>query len=104
MADRVTHRGQSHPLYLIIKGDMVPSHTREFSELERIRKAGDVTEIDDFVGAESLFTLLPRDREIRVCGGSRWISVHAQFMELRRLGYSVSVHEPGSYTLDYDGA
>jgi hypothetical protein len=92
------------PLYLIIKGSMIPPSSKEFAELERLKREADVLEINDFVGADTLFTLLPRVRPIRVCGGSRWISVHAQFMELRRVGYDASIYEPASYVLDYDGA
>jgi hypothetical protein len=100
----VPARGGCSPLYLIVKGKMVPGSSKAFHELERIRKEADFREVDDFIRYDDVCRLLPRNRQIRVCGGSRWISVHAQFMELRHMGYDAVVHEPASYTLDYDGA
>ncbi len=92
------HDGGAPPLYVILNGSMVPVRSREFEELERIK----VT--DDFIEIDEPTSRLPRDRDIRVCGASRWMGVHGQYMELLRLGYWVSVHERGAYVLDYDGA
>jgi hypothetical protein len=101
---RTSGRSRQPPLYLLIKTGMVPRDSSVFAEIERIRATEDNKEIDDLVPADALRHLLDPAREIRVCGGSRWISVHALFMELRRLGFNVQVHERASYTLDYDGA
>ena len=90
--------GDASKLYLIIKGEIVPRNSPQFAELERIKSEADYQEV------HHITALLPRDRRILVCGGSRWISVHAQYMELRRRGYDARVYEPASYTLDYDGA
>jgi hypothetical protein len=100
----VPARGGAGPYYLIIKASMVPDSSNVWVELERIRKEADFGEIDDFIRSDDAGKLLPLNRQIRVCGGSRWISVHAQYMVLRQLGYDAVVHEPASYTLDYDGA
>lgn len=89
---------ETSPLYVIVKGSMVPARSPEAIEIARIRSVGEFVEVDQPTVS------LPRGRVIRVCGASRWISVHEQYMELRQLGYAVSVHEPGSYVLDYDGA
>ncbi len=101
---RVPGRSGTDPFYLIVKGRMVPGGSSAFRELERIRKEADFREIDDFIRYDDAGRLLPPNRQIRVCGGSRWISVHAQFMALRHLGYDAVVDEPASYALDYDGA
>jgi hypothetical protein len=100
----VPGRRGADPFYLIVKGRMVPGSSNAFHELERIRKEADFREIDDFIRCDDACRLLPLDRQIRVCGGSRWISVHVQFMVLRHMGYDAVVHEPASYALDYDGA
>jgi hypothetical protein len=100
----VPGRGGADPFYLIVKGKMVPASSRAFHELERIRREADFKEIEDFIRSDDAQMVLPRDRQIRVCGGSRWISIHAQYMALRQMGYDAVVHEPGSYALDYDGA
>jgi hypothetical protein len=100
----VSRRDGGDALYLIVKGRMVPGGSNAFRELERIRREAEFREIDDFIRCDDVCRLLPRNRQIRVCGGSRWISVHTQFMVLRDLGYDAVVHEPASYTLDYDGA
>jgi hypothetical protein len=92
------------PFYLIVKGSMVPGSSEVFLELERIRKEADFGEIDDFIRSDDAGKVLPLNRQIRVCGGSRWISVHAQYMVLRQMGFDAVVHESASYTLDYDGA
>jgi hypothetical protein len=92
------HKGDARPLYVILNGSMVPARSPEFEELERIKATGEFLEIDEPTSR------LPRDRDIRVCGASRWMGVHRQYMELLRLGYWVSVHERGAYGLDYDGA
>jgi hypothetical protein len=101
---RAQGRSRQPPLYLLIKTSMVPRDSSVFEEIERIRATEDSKELDDVVPADALRLLLDPAREVRVCGGSRWISVHALFMELRRLGFNVHVHERASYTLDYDGA
>ena len=90
--------GGAFPLYVIVKGSMVPARSPESEEIARIKSTGEFVEVDQPTAS------LPRGRTIRVCGASRWISVHEQYMELRHLGYAVTVHEPGSYVLDYDGA
>jgi hypothetical protein len=100
----VPGRGGAGPFYLIVKGSMVPGSSEVFLELERIRKEADFGETDDFIRSDDAVKVLPLNRQIRVCGGSRWISVHAQYMVLRRMGYDAVVHEAASYTLDYDGA
>ena len=100
----VPERGGGGPFYLIVKGSMVPASSHAFGELERIRKEADFREIDDFIRTDDAQTLLPANRQIRVCGGSRWISIHTQYMALREMGYDAIVHEPASYALDYDGA
>lgn len=97
-------RSRGEPFYLLIKTGMVPRDSAVFTEIERVRAREDHKELDDVVPADALRRLLDPTREIRVCGGSRWISVYALFMQLRRLGFDVHVHEPASYTLDYDGA
>lgn len=100
----VPERGGAGPFYLIVKGRMVPASSNAFHELERIRTEADFREVDDFIRSDDVPTLLPRNRQIRVCGGSRWISIHTQYMALRQMGYDAVVHEPASYALDYDGA
>jgi hypothetical protein len=93
-----SRQNDSAPLYVIVWGSMVPRDSCEARELERIMRD------DEFVEVNELSTAMPRNRQLRVCGASRWVSVHHQYMELRRLGYDVSVHERASYMLDYDGA
>jgi hypothetical protein len=92
------HDGVAPPLYVILNGSMVPVRSPEFEELERIKAS------DEFVEIDEPTSRLPRNRDIRVCGASRWTGVHRQYMELLRLGYWVSVHERGAHALDYDGA
>jgi hypothetical protein len=89
--------GAASPVYVIIKGRMVPARSPESEEIARIKSVGEFVEVNQPTLNQ------PRGRPIRVCGGSRWISVREQYMELRRLGYPVAVREPGSYVLDYDG-
>ena len=92
------HDGVAAPLYVILNGSMVPLRSPEFEEIERIKATDEFIEIDEPTAR------LPRGRDIRVCGASRWMGVHRQYMELFRLGYWVSVHERATYVLDYDGA
>ena len=103
-ADGHDFRERCDPLFLIIKGSMIPRSSAVFAEVERVRRTQDFREFDDLAKLDEIRGLLEQGRRVRVCGGSRWISVHAQLMELRRLGYEAEVHEPASYTLDYDGA
>ena len=93
-----TRHDENAPLYVIVWGSMVPSGSREAKEIERIMREAEFVEVNE------LSTVMPRDRKLRVCGASRWVSVHHEYMELKRLGYDVSVHERASYALDYDGA
>ena len=98
MSDLGAISSATGPFYLIVKGSMVPKDSSEFEEIERIKREADFSEVNQ------LTVMLPKEREIRVCGASRWISVHTQYMELRKHGFNVTVHEAGCHVLDYDGA
>ena len=60
-------------------------------ELERILRE------EEFFIAGSPFSIpegLPKEREVKVCGGLKEVCVRIQINQLKKSGYVASVHEP----------